>query len=121
VAIVVAFAFVAGCASDNAAAPPASTTTSVVDPRASARQAAVFKVAADIPKGMSGKAAVDDGYLKAAMIPEEFLPLTATTDIEQIKDKFAVADFAEGQILVDGMFVPMSELCGPKASSCPNS
>ena len=77
-------------------------------------------MARDIPKAMSGRVAIDQGYVTAAMIPEEFDPATSVKNIEEIGDKYAVANFAEGQIVVVGMFVPLSAMCG-QANPCPSS
>ena len=72
--------------------------------RANARQVDVLKVAKDIPKGTSGREAQQQGLIVKAQIPAEFKPVTAIVDASIINDKLAVANYATGQILVDGMF-----------------
>jgi Flp pilus assembly protein CpaB len=69
-----------------------------------ARKVDVLKIAKDIPKGTTGAEAVAQGAIVTAQIPAEFKPVTAITDTAIIQDKVAVANFATGQILVDGMF-----------------
>lgn len=71
-----------------------------------ARRVRVIRVAQDIPRGLDGVTARDQGYLDLdAEIPAEFLPSTAVTDVETILTKIAVADLAAGQVLVENMFV----------------
>ena len=76
------------------------------DDRASAkaRKVDVVRVAKDIPKGITGGEAQAQGMLVTAQIPAEFKPATAIIDPSIVRDKVAVANFATGQILVDGMF-----------------
>lgn len=71
-----------------------------------ARRVRVIRVAQDIPRGLPGVTARDEGYLDLdAEIPAEFLPSTAVTDVETILSKIAVGDLAAGQVLVENMFV----------------
>lgn len=71
-----------------------------------ARRVRVIRVAQDIPRGLDGVTARDQGYLDLdAEIPAEFLPRTAVQDVETILTKIAVADLAAGQVLVENMFV----------------
>lgn len=71
-----------------------------------ARRVRVIRVAQDIPRGLDGVTARDQGYLDLdAEIPAEFLPRTAVQDVETILSKIAVADLAAGQVLVENMFV----------------
>jgi Flp pilus assembly protein CpaB len=72
--------------------------------RGNARQVQVLKIAKDIPKGLSGREAQQQGMIVSANIPAEFKPVTAIVDPSIIQDKVAVANYATGQILVDGMF-----------------
>jgi len=72
--------------------------------RANSRQVDILKVQKDIPKGLSGREAVQQGAIVHAKIPAEFKPQTAITDESIIADKVAVANFKTGQILTDGMF-----------------
>lgn len=71
-----------------------------------ARRVPVIRIAQDIPRGLTGTEARDQGYLELdAEIAAEFLPATAVTDVETILTKVAVADLATGQVLVENMFV----------------
>lgn len=71
-----------------------------------ARRVRVIRVAQDIPRGLPGVTARDEGYLDLdAEIPAEFLPSTAVTDVETVLSKIAVGDLAAGQVLVENMFV----------------
>lgn len=71
-----------------------------------ARRVPVIRIAQDIPRGLTGTEARDQGYLDLdAEIAAEFLPATAVTDVETILTKVAVADLATGQVLVENMFV----------------
>lgn len=72
--------------------------------RGNARQVQVLKIAKDIPKGLTGREAQQQGAIVTANIPAEFKPVTAITDPSIFQDKVAVANFATGQIIVDGMF-----------------
>ena len=69
-----------------------------------ARKVDVLKIAKDIPKGLTGREAQAQGMIVPAKIPAEFKPATAIIDSSIIQDKVAVANYATGQILVDGMF-----------------
>lgn len=71
-----------------------------------ARRVPVIRIAQDIPRGLTGTEARDQGYLELdAEIAAEFLPATAVTDVDTILTKVAVADLATGQVLVENMFV----------------
>ncbi|MEY2448007.1 MAG: pilus assembly protein CpaB, partial [Acidimicrobiaceae bacterium] len=72
--------------------------------RDNARQVQVLKIAKDIPKGLSGREAQDQGMIVRADIAAEFKPVTAIVDPSIVQDKVAVANYTTGQILVDGMF-----------------
>jgi Flp pilus assembly protein CpaB len=67
----------------------------------------VLRVAGEIPRGTRGQEAVDAGLIEVAQIAEEFVPPTAIRPTEQdvILRKAAVSDLAEGQVLVENMFV----------------
>ena len=69
-----------------------------------ARKVDVLKIAKDIPKGLTGREAQAQGMIVPAKITAEFKPATAIIDSSIIQDKVAVANYATGQILVDGMF-----------------
>jgi Flp pilus assembly protein CpaB len=72
--------------------------------RSNARQVDVLKIAKDIPKGLSGREAQQQGMIVTAQIAAEFKPVTAIVDPSIVQDKVAVANYSTGQILVDGMF-----------------
>jgi Flp pilus assembly protein CpaB len=69
-----------------------------------AKRVDVFVVKKDIPRGLSGAEAEQQGYIKSAQITSEFKPATAINDISIIQSKVAIAPLATGQVLVDGMF-----------------
>jgi len=72
--------------------------------RADAREVDILKVQSEIPKGLSGREAFQQNLIVHTKIPAEFKPQTAITEESIIADKVAVANYATGQILVDGMF-----------------
>lgn len=65
----------------------------------------VFVVRKDIPKGLPGEQARDEGYIVQDKIPREFLPATAVRSLDQIDGRVALNNLASNQVLVDGMFV----------------
>jgi hypothetical protein len=69
-----------------------------------AKRVDVYVVKKDIPRGLSGREAEQQGFIKSAKITSEFKPATAINDISVIQNKVAVAPLATGQVLVDGMF-----------------
>ena len=69
----------------------------------------VIKITENIPPGLTGQEAFDQGYLDVnAAIASEFLPETAVTDVETILSKVAVSELARNQVLVENMFVEPS-------------
>ena len=62
-------------------------------------------VRADIPQGVPGEQAVEEGLIVEDEIAREFLPATRITDLDQISGKVALNNLAANQVLVDGMFV----------------
>ena len=73
--------------------------------RANAREVDILKVANGHPEGTErSRGPVQENRSSHAKIPAEFKPQTAITDESIIADKVAVANYATGQILVDGMF-----------------
>ncbi|HEV3226835.1 MAG TPA: hypothetical protein VGZ52_08375, partial [Acidimicrobiales bacterium] len=72
------------------------------------------------PKGLTGREAQAQGMIVAAKIPAEFKPATAIVDSSIIQDKVAVANYATGQILVDGMFADPIESQITFAGRVPN-
>jgi len=85
-----------------------------------ARKVDVIRIAKDIPKGTTGFEAQSQGMLVKAEIPAEFKPATALIDPSIIRDKVAVAQFATGQILVDGMFADPIDSLTTFAGRVPN-
>lgn len=85
-----------------------------------ARKVDVLKIAKDIPKGLTGREAQAQGMIVPAQIPAEFKPATAIIDSSIIQDKVAVANYATGQILVDGMFADPIESLTTFAGRVPN-
>jgi pilus assembly protein CpaB len=73
-----------------------------------ARRVEVYVVKQDIPKALPGDQAISDGYVAKALIPQEFRPATAVTDIQTIKAQVAVNQLSAGQVVVTGMFVEPS-------------
>src|SRR3954464_15179903 len=94
-----------------------------------ARQVSVIKVLKDIPRGLSGREAQQQGFIdQSATISAEYKPVTAITDASVILDKVAIAPLAKNQILVDGMFADqiqssvtfnsrLDENCGPAGAA----
>jgi len=70
-----------------------------------AREVEVFVVAKDIPKGMPGEQAANQGFVKASRIPAKFRPGTALTKIDSLAGKVALAPLSVNTVLVDGQFV----------------
>jgi hypothetical protein len=99
--------------------------------KGNARQVTVIKVVRDIPRGLTGREAQQQGYIdQNAKISAEYKPVTAITDPSVILDKVAVAPLAKNQILVDGMFANqiessitfnsrLDENCGPATANPP--
>lgn len=69
----------------------------------------VFVVRKDVPKGMPGEQARDEGYIVQDKIPREFLPASAVRSLDQIDGRVALNNLAANQVLVDGMFVDPAE------------
>lgn len=65
----------------------------------------VFVVRQDVPKGLPGEQARDEGYIVQDKIAREFLPATAVRSLDQIDGRVALNNLAANQVLVDGMFV----------------
>jgi hypothetical protein len=72
--------------------------------RGKARTVQVLKIEGEITKGTFGREASAQNKIVTAEISAEFKPVTAIVDPSIIQDKVAVANFATGQILVEGMF-----------------
>lgn len=68
-----------------------------------------YVVSKSITRGMSGADAVRLGYFSEKSVPQEIVPTTAVTDLNQLGGKTAIANFPAGLVLVDGMFVSPSQ------------
>lgn len=93
-----------------------------------AKRVPVLVVKKDIPRGLTGREAQQQGYIKRAEIQSEFKPATAINDPTVIENKVAVANLATGQVLVDGMFADqvdsqitfagrVPDQCGPTSAA----
>ena len=69
---------------------------------------AVYKVAGDIPAGTTFEQAIADELIIESEIPRDFLPATSVRDLEPLHGTVATEDFSENQVLVEGMFAPLS-------------
>ncbi len=65
----------------------------------------VFVVREDIPEGVPGELARDEGLIERDEIPREFLPATAIRTLDEIEGKVALNALAANQPVVEGMFV----------------
>lgn len=65
----------------------------------------VYVVRKDIPKGLPGEQARDEGYIVQDKIHREFLPASAVQSLDQIDGQVALNNLAANQVLVAGMFV----------------
>jgi pilus assembly protein CpaB len=70
-----------------------------------AERVSVLVVRADIPQGVPGEQAVQEGWIVEDEIAREFLPATRISDFDQITGKVALNTLAANQVLVEGMFV----------------
>jgi pilus assembly protein CpaB len=65
----------------------------------------VYVIRKDVPKGLPGEQARDEGYIVQDKIPREFLPASAIQSLDQIDGQVALNALAANQVLVRGMFV----------------
>ena len=65
----------------------------------------VFVVKQDIPKGLPGERALDEGYVGKESIPRKFFPAKAITNPQQLRGQVAVAALSTGVPVVAGNFV----------------
>jgi pilus assembly protein CpaB len=65
----------------------------------------VFVVKKDIPKGLPGERALDEGYIGKESIPRKFFPAQAITNPQQLRGQVALAGLSTGVPVVDGNFV----------------
>ena len=70
-----------------------------------AERVPVLVVRADIPQGVPGEQAMQEGLIVEDEIAREYLPATRITDPDQVSGKVALNNLAANQVLVEGMFV----------------
>ncbi len=75
-------------------------------------QVETFVVAKPIPKGTMGATAVSEKLIESRAVTKKDVPPSAITSDDQIADLVAVADLAEGQIIVAEMFQTASAVSG---------
>ena len=64
-----------------------------------------FMVKKDIPKGLPGEKALDEGYIGKESIPRKFFPAKAITNARALRGQVALAALSAGVPVVDGNFV----------------
>jgi pilus assembly protein CpaB len=67
-----------------------------------------FVVKKDIPKGLPGEKAIDEGYIGKASIPRKFFPAKGITSSKTLQGKVALAPLAAGLPVVSDSFVEPS-------------
>jgi pilus assembly protein CpaB len=65
----------------------------------------VYMVKKDIPKGLPGEKALDEGYIGQESIPREFFPAKAITNPQALRGQVALAGMSVGVPIVEGNFV----------------
>ena len=65
----------------------------------------VYMVKKDIPKGMPGEKALDEGYIAQEDIPRKFFPAKAITNPQALRGQVALAGLSTGVPIVEGSFV----------------
>ena len=70
-----------------------------------AQLVSVYLVKKDIPKGMPGEKALDEGYIARDSIPRKYFPAKAITNAQALRGQVAVAAMSAGLPVVDGSFV----------------
>jgi pilus assembly protein CpaB len=75
---------------------------------ADARRVEVVVATVGIPKGTAGDRAIA-AALATKLMPAEFAPATAVTDLEAVRGKVARADVPAGSVVVEGSFVAPTE------------
>ena len=68
-----------------------------------------YVAAADIPKGMTGDAAMSAGLIEAAEVLRGSVPPSAVTDSGDLSGKIAAAKIQAGQYITEASFVSASE------------
>jgi pilus assembly protein CpaB len=64
-----------------------------------------FVVTKDIPKGLPGEKAIDEGYVGKESIPRKFFPAKGITNAQALRGQVALAPLSVGEPLVEGNFV----------------
>jgi pilus assembly protein CpaB len=70
-----------------------------------AQLVSVYLVKKDIPKGLPGEKALDEGYIGRDSIPRKFFPAKAITNAQSLRGQVALAPMSVGVPVVDGSFV----------------
>jgi pilus assembly protein CpaB len=70
-----------------------------------AQLVSVYLVKKDIPKGMPGEKALDEGYIARDSIPRKYFPAQAITNAQALRGQVAVAPISAGLPVVAGSFV----------------
>lgn len=70
-----------------------------------ARRVDVYVADRDIPRGVPGETAADDGSIDQSQIPQEFRPASAVTTTDELQGKVALFDIPASSVIVRGMFV----------------
>jgi pilus assembly protein CpaB len=64
-----------------------------------------FMVQKDIPKGLPGEKAIDEGYIGKESIPRKFFPAKGITNAQALRGQVALAPLSAGLPVVEGNFV----------------
>lgn len=80
------------------------------DAAAGTEQVMAIRLARDVPRGLTGLVARDQGYFEEVAIEAAVRPVTALADLDAIATRVAGSKLAAGQVLVDGMFIDPSDL-----------
>jgi pilus assembly protein CpaB len=87
---------------------------------ADARQVEVVVATVDVPKGTTGDRAIADA-LMTRLMPAEFRPATAITDVEELRGKVANMDIPAGVVVVRNTFVDHTQaVAGTNAQRIPD-
>jgi len=70
-----------------------------------AQLVSVYLVKKDIPKGMPGEKALDEGYIARDSIPRKYFPAKSITNPQALRGQVAVASLSAGVPVVEGSFV----------------
>ena len=70
-----------------------------------AQLVSVYLVKKDIPKGLPGEKALDEGYIARDSIPRKYFPAKAITNAQALRGQVAVAPLSAGVPVVEGSFV----------------